>query len=207
VPSALDRDDRLRAADAAREAGELARVAEALQVQEHDLGRGVGGPVLEEVVAADVGPVAGRHEGRQPEVAAAGTFEERHPERSGLGEEPHPPADGDHRCQAGVEPHLGVGVDHAQAVGADDAHAGGPGRGDQLPLGDPPLRAGLAEPAGDHHQSLDPLAPACLDDAGHLVGRHGDHGEVDVIGDRLDVGVGRDPPDVPRAGVHRVDRA
>ena len=206
VPAALHRDHRLGAADAAGQPGELARVAEALQVQQDDLGGRVGGPVLQQVVAADVGAVAGRDEGGQPEVAAAGPLEQRDPERAGLGEEPDPAAAGDHRRQAGVEPHLGVGVDDAEAVGPDDAHAGGAGGGDQLPLGRAALGPGLAEAAGDHHQPAHPLAPAGLDHAGDLVGRHGEDGEVDVVGDGLDVGVGRHPADVPGAGVDRVDR-
>ena len=52
-----------------------------------------------------------------------------------------------------------------------------------------------------------PLAPAGLDDAGDLVGRNREDGEVDVVRDRLDVGVGRHPAHVPGAGVDRVDRA
>ena len=40
-----------------------------------------------------------------------------------------------------------------------------------------------------------------------LVRRHGEDGEIDVVGDRLDVGVGGHPADVPRARVDRVDRA
>ena len=56
--------------------GELAGVAEALQVQQHDLGAGVGRPVLEQVVAADVGPVARRDEGGQADVAAARPLEQ-----------------------------------------------------------------------------------------------------------------------------------
>jgi hypothetical protein len=33
---------------------------------------------------------------------------------------------------------------------------------------------------------VDPLAPAGLDDVGHLVGGHREDGEVDVVGDVLD---------------------
>ena len=84
---------------------------------------------------------------------------------------------------------------------------GGAGGGHQLPLGRAPLGPGLAEAAGDDHQPADPLAAAGLDHAGDLVGRHGEDGEVDVVGDRLDVGVGGHPADVPGAGVDRVDRA
>ena len=50
------------------------------------------------------------------------------PSDAGLGEEPDPPAAGDHRRQAGVEPHLGVGVDDAEAVRARPRACPRPGR-------------------------------------------------------------------------------
>ncbi|CAB4907925.1 unannotated protein [freshwater metagenome] len=207
VPAALHRDDGLGAADPAGQPGELARVAEALQVQQHDLGGRVGRPVLQHVVAADVGPVAGRDEARQADAAVAGPLEQHDAERAGLGEEPHPAAAGHPGRQAGVEPDRGVGVDQPQAVGADHPHARRAGGGDQRPLGRPPLGAGLAEPAGDDDQALDPLAPAGLDHPGHLGGRDGEDGQVDVVRDVLDRGVRRHPGDVPDGGVDRVDGA
>src|SRR3954468_21866959 len=76
-----------------------------------------------------------------------------------------------------------------------------------LPLRRPPLRPGLAEPAGDDHESADPLTSARLHHVGDLVGRDGEDGEVEVVGDRRDVGVGRNAPHVAGAGVDRVDRA
>src|SRR3954467_6074515 len=71
----------------------------------------------------------------------------------------------------------------------------------------PPLPPRLADPAGDDHESADPLAPAGLDHVGDLVGRDGEDGEVEVVGDRLDVGVRRNAPHVAGAGVDRIDRA
>ena len=66
--SALHRHDRLRPRDAAREARELARVPERLEVQQDHVGVGIVLPVLEEVVAAHVGLVAHRHERRDAEA-------------------------------------------------------------------------------------------------------------------------------------------
>src|SRR5690606_31177461 len=60
--AALDQQDRLLAADPAGDAGELARVAERLQVQGDDVGVRVVLPVFEQVVAAHVGLVADRDE-------------------------------------------------------------------------------------------------------------------------------------------------
>src|SRR5205814_1627219 len=65
---ALHREDRLLLRDAAREPSELAGVAERLEVQEHELRRGIVLPVLEQVVRRDVGLVADRDEGRKPDA-------------------------------------------------------------------------------------------------------------------------------------------
>jgi hypothetical protein len=54
---ALDGHDRLGAAELAGDAAELAGVAERLEVQQHQLGALVVGPVLEQVVGGHVGPV------------------------------------------------------------------------------------------------------------------------------------------------------
>ena len=65
------RDDRFAPREPARNAHEVARVAERLQVEQHHVRRLVLLPVLEDVVRRDVGPVADRDEGRQaePEIA------------------------------------------------------------------------------------------------------------------------------------------
>ena len=71
VPPALHRDDRLGAGEPPREPRELARVAERLQVEQHQVGGRVGLPVLQQVVARQVGAVARRDERRQPQTALA----------------------------------------------------------------------------------------------------------------------------------------
>ena len=85
--AALQRQDRLRARDAAGEAAEAARVAERLDVHEHDVGRVVVLPPLEQVVGRDVGLVADRDEGGEAEPARLGRLEQREPERAALGGE------------------------------------------------------------------------------------------------------------------------
>ena len=55
-----------------------------LEVQDDDLRRRVGLPVLEEIVAADVGLVADRDERRQPESELRGLLEHRNAERARL---------------------------------------------------------------------------------------------------------------------------
>ena len=68
----LDGDDRLAARDLGRDAGELARVPEALEVEDDHRGARVVGPVAEQIVARDVGLVADRDERRDADVRARG---------------------------------------------------------------------------------------------------------------------------------------
>ena len=93
-PAALEREDRFRARDTPREAGELARVAERLEVQEDDVGVGIVLPVLEQIIAADVGLVAERHEGRHSEVQSARSRQQLDSDAARLRREPHATTDG-----------------------------------------------------------------------------------------------------------------
>ena len=65
-------------------AGELARVAERLQVQRHRPGRRVVVPVRDQVVAADVGLVAERDEGGDPASGPGRAVEQGDADRAGL---------------------------------------------------------------------------------------------------------------------------
>ena len=85
-----DGDDRLAQRDPAGDPGELARVADRLEVEQHDLGRVVLLPVLQQVVAGDVGAVAGADERREAEATVADLLEDRRAERAGLAEEARP---------------------------------------------------------------------------------------------------------------------
>ena len=86
-PPRLDRQHRLRPRHPPRDAAELARVAERLQIQRDDLGRRVLLPVLQDVVARQIGLVAERDERAQPDAAARHAVDRRRPERPALGDE------------------------------------------------------------------------------------------------------------------------
>ena len=187
----LHRDHRLAARDPARDPAELARVADRLQVEQHDLGALVVLPVLQQVVAGDVGAVAGRDERRQAQAAAGHVLQDRHAERAGLAEEAGPAARRHHRRQRGVERVVGGGVDDAQRVGADEPQPVGAAHPHQLALQPAALVAGLGEPGGDHHEPVHALVGAVEHHVGHRLGRYGDHGDVDLVGDVADAVVGR----------------
>ena len=68
--TALDGEHGLGPSDPAGDPGELARIAERLEVQQHQPGAFILLPVGEQVVGGDVGLVADRHERRQPRPRA-----------------------------------------------------------------------------------------------------------------------------------------
>ena len=73
------------------------------------------------------------------------------------------------------------GVDDAEGVRADDAHAVRAGLPDQFALALPPGGAALGVSGGEHDQSLDAVLAAVGDDVGHLLGGDGDDREVDRL--------------------------
>ena len=119
--SGLQREDRLAASDPSRDSRERPRIAERLEVEEHEVGCLVVFPPLEQVVRRDVGLVADRDERGEPECALRGLLEERQTERAALGRESDPAggkgAGSERRVQAAA------GDGDAEAVGADEPGA------------------------------------------------------------------------------------
>ncbi len=209
---AVDRDDRLGAPQPAREPGELAWVAERLQVHQDDVGVLVGLPVLQQVVAGDIGAAAGRDERRDADPAPGRLAQHGDAERTGLGEEPGPAGQRRERRERGVQRDGHVGVDDAEAVRPDHPHAVGARRGDDVALQGPaggPLVgvAALAEPAAEDHQAAHAARGAVvhdLDDGGR---GYGDHDEIERVGDVEHRPQRGHAADVARLGVDRVERA
>ena len=111
----------LLARHAPRDARELARVAERLEVEQDELGPRVVLPPLEQVVRGDVGLVADRDEGGEAEAARAGLLEQRQPERAALGREADVAARA--RRGANVAFSRGAGDRDAEAVRPDQPRA------------------------------------------------------------------------------------
>ena len=107
-------------------------------------------------------------------------------------------------CAANVALRLtsGRGVQHAQAVRADQPHTRSAAHREQFALPVPTLPAGLAKPGRDHQQRPHPRVRAL---AGHVDdprGRHDHHRQVHRRRDLPDGAVGREP--LQRVGM-RVD--
>ena len=204
---ALHGDDRFEAGDSASQPAELPRVAERLEVEQDDVSVGVVLPVLQEVVAADVGLVAHRDERRHAQAGARCCRQHCHAERSGLGQEADRAATGRNVGEGGIHPDVGVGVDDADAIGSDHTHPRASRGGDGCTLERGSFLADLGETATDDDQTLHLLPSALFDDIEHLFGWHGEDRDVDVVGYVGDAGPCAHAGDGTGGPVHRIDRA
>src|SRR5205085_1914916 len=75
------------------------------------------------VVAGDVGLVADGHEGREADPQLSRVVQDHHAQGPALREHAHVAGSGEGGGEGRVEADGGIGVDHAHAVGADEAEA------------------------------------------------------------------------------------
>ena len=186
--AALHREDRLLAGDPPRDAPELARVAERLEVEKDEIGVRVVLPVLEQVVRGDVRLVADRDERREAETARRRLLEQREPERSALRGEADVARREVVRREGRVQPRPGgedpeaVRADQPGAVRAHPASSCSWRRMPSMPVS--------AKPGGDHAEGARPLRHRRLGLGEDRVAGDAEHGQVDDVGDVGDRGVG-----------------
>src|SRR5439155_6778301 len=120
----------------------------------------------------------------QAQPAAPRLGEQCHAQGAGLAEEADAARFGEGRGEGGVEAYVGGGVGHAEAVGADDAHAVPAGLADQLAFGgDTGGGTRLGEAAGDDDEPAHAGGGAVGHDGRYRRRGHGDDGQVDGGGD------------------------
>ena len=200
-PAGVDGQHGYAACDAAGGAGEGARVAERLQVQQGEVGAVVGLPPLEHVVAADVVLVAEGDEGRHPDAEPGQAVEQRDAHAAGLHGDSGRSGARVGGGEGGVEAHLWLGVGDAEAVGADEPHAVGAAGGQQG------LCLGVVEARGDDDEGAGPGPAALLGDGGDRGGRYGHHDEVGRLRQCRDRRIGRHPEHRGDTGVHGEEAA
>ena len=205
--AALDGDDGLRSSDPLRSLEESSRVPDGLQVEQDDPGPWIGLPVLEQVFPGHVGLVAEADEVANSDAMLAGPIEQGGPQRPRLGSDGHIACCRPGRGERGVKSDLGIRVEDAEAVRADDPKGRSASRTEQMLLGIRSRRPGLAEPRGDDHGCLCPRGRALLEDRGDSRRRDGDDGEIDGLRELRDAGIRANPLYFPRARVDRVDRS
>ncbi len=192
----LDHHDRLDRPGAAGDPREPPRVAERLQVEEHDVGRRVLLPELEEVVARQIGLVTRRDERRQPQAAPPCLGDRGDADRGALRGQRHAAGRGQDLRGRRDEPDLGIGVDHTQAVRPDHAHAGRPADREQLGEARAAGGAGVGEAFGQHGDAAHSRGRALAGRPEHVGRGHGQDREVGprlrMLDDRARVAAGLD---------------
>ena len=178
---ALERENRLRARDPSRDARELPRVAERLEVERDQVRALVLLEALEQVVRRDVRLVPDRDERRETDAARVGRLDQREAERTALRREPdRAPA---RRLARERRVQAGAGGGDPEAVRADHPRSVRPHEREQPVLALDALRADLGEPRGDDAERANALRERVLGRTEHVLARDADHGEVDWIGD------------------------
>ena len=204
-PARLQRHDGLRRADPPGDAGELARVAQRLQVERDHRGPVVVLEKAQQVVRAHVQLVPDRDEGRQAQASRARLLAEQDPDRTGLRHQGQPPGQRIERGKGGSHPDPGVGVDDAEAVRADDPHPVPAGRAEHLRLDRGAGTACLAEARGNDGDGAHAHRGGLIDHGGDSWGGNGDHSQVDRLGYRQQRRERGHAADRPGGGIYRVD--
>ena len=111
------------AGDAAGRLDQPPPVAQLLQVQQDHVGLRVVVQIVEQLDLGHARLVAETDELGEADLLFAGVVEHRRAQRARLAEEGDPPGGGHLAGERGVQPHRGIGVDHAQAVRPDHGDA------------------------------------------------------------------------------------
>ena len=175
----LEDDHRLAAAGRLGRLDEPVAIADVLQVADDHPGVLVLGQGLEHVHLGDVRLVADGNGLGHAQFAFVGDVHHGRAQCAGLGEDGHAARLGDAPRERGV--HADGGVDHAQAVGAEQAHPAALADGDQLVLQGPPLGTGLLEARGHDHHGPGLLGHRVTGRGRDHLRRHGDHHQVDRV--------------------------
>ena len=108
-------------------------------------------------------------------------------------------------AEGGVHPHVGVRVDHAQAVGADQRNAGRLDLLAYLVLQRRAFLPDFLETGRNHHQAVDLLGDRLID---HAQGRRGgddQHGQIDGTRHVAERGIGEHAHHIAGLGIDGID--
>jgi hypothetical protein len=179
-----------------------------LDVADDDLGALVLREMADAVGEVDIALVAGGDPQVQAQAALADQRQAIAAEGAALADQAdaarHQPEARGAGCEGAQD--AALHIDHAHAVGADHAHAGAARkRADvELPFG--PLTADLGKARTEHHRSANALGSAVFERGQHGGCRHRNDGQVHRPGHRRHTGERRQPLDLRRLRVDRVER-
>ena len=174
------RDDRLAGGDRrGAGAGQLPAVAEVLDVEGDQFGLVVRGELRDELGGAEVGLVAQRREAREAQPLGRGEQPELQRQVAALGDQP----DRARRQRAGHELQLLSGVQHAEAVGAEQHRARVAHAHRQLDVErGPGVGVGQLAAAADGDDRARSAGQRLLHGRGQGGERHRDHDELRRLG-------------------------
>ncbi len=184
---------------------EALTVAKALDIERGDTGVFLFAEILQVVVEADVGLVAGTDIGREADMAIVFSFQHQSKQHVARLRNEADVSRLDVGQREQVD--LFVQVEHARRVRTDDAHISGACGIEQFLFEFHAVAADLAKTARQDDGALDALAPARLDQVRHGARRRADQREVDRTRNSLDRGEGFHAEHHVDLGVDRVDRA
>jgi hypothetical protein len=192
----LDHQDGFLATNSLGGFGEIARIAERLEIHADDAGLVIVLPVLEEIVTGDVGLVSDRGELGQADAESSRFVENRHTKGSRLADETDGSSTCRRRSERCIHRYTWIGIDDPHAIGSDHAYSSVPDLVSQLKLELGALRAGFGKTGGDHDKPLDTGGDALVHDGHDDTAGHDDDGEIN----RVRYGSDR------RIGLERVNR-
>jgi hypothetical protein len=176
VAADLEGDHRLDARRGAQGGDEAPRVADALDVQQDRVGRGIGDQEIEHLAEIHVGRGAQRYHAAEADPGAVRPVEDRGADGARLRHEREPARQRRHRREGGVEP--GVGAHQAETVGAEQAHSAALRLGEQPGLEPAPGLAGFGKAAGKDRRGAHTGRARLRDDLRDALRRRNDDGEI-----------------------------
>ena len=188
---------------------ELPRILEALEIEADGLRVRVVDEGVEDLTGLDIGLVADRDAGAEPNAAIVAAVEHAGHQGAALGDDPYPAPGqcldrhGDRWREGEARRH----VDEAEAVGAEDAHSGLVRDADDLVLEGGPLRPRFGELAGDDDACSHPSLCAVAHAPGQHGGRQGGDGHIGASRDGRDSGIGLEAHDRVASRVDGVELA
>ena len=198
MPSRFDHQHRLGACRGARRRHEFARVLDRLDIEQDGARAAIQSEVIEQIGEVHVEAIADRDDGGKADAAAGSPLHQSGRDGARLRDERKIAGRRRRRREARIE--LCARHQHAETIGADQAHAGGAG----VLLAGIGERAGaMAEPRGNDDADCGAFARGGGNRIGHRGRRHRDSDDIGRFRQRI---VGFDGADARDLVVARIDQ-
>ena len=194
------------AGDLASQFDKGAAVHKSFQVHQYHVGAVVVGKITQQIDFGYVGFIADADEFRESDVAASGIVENARAESAALRKESDVAVLGHTAREARVEHEVGIGVDHAEAVRADQRNLILAGDLHRTTLQRGTLGSNFLESCRHDHGPACAFLATFFQDLRHRRGRDHNQCEIDVVRNLADVRVCMYTGNRRRLGIDRVQR-